>query len=693
MPSPSSTPPLTSSVLPPSPPSSPYPNLLKPLDLGFTVLKNRVLMGSMHTGLEDKAKDFPKLAAYFAERARGGVGLMVTGGFAPNVEGWLTPFGSRLASSRAAKSHRIITDAVHQAGSRIALQILHAGRYGYSPFSVAPSRIKSPITPFTPRGLSTGGVERQIRCFVRAGRLAREAGYDGVEVMGSEGYFINQFLSTATNKRDDKWGGAYENRMQLPVEIVSRMREAVGRDFIIIYRLSMLDLVPEGQSWDEVVLLAKAIERAGATLINTGIGWHEARVPTIATSVPRGAFAWVTQKLKSEVAIPLITTNRINTPEVGEKIIADGCADMVSMARPLLADPEFVNKAAAGRALDINTCIGCNQACLDHVFQQKLASCLVNPRACHETELIFTPAMKKKNIAVVGAGPAGLACSTELASRGHDVTLFDSAGEIGGQFNMAKQIPGKEEFYETLRYFDRRLDATGVKRRMNKRVSADDLKGFDEVVIATGVTPRDPKIPGQENPMVLSYIDVLLHKKHVGKRVAVIGAGGIGFDVSEFLVEEHSPTVDLAQWKREWGVGDPQTSRGGLVKPEVAAPARQVTLLQRKATQPGKGLGKTTGWIHRAALKKKKVEMLAGVNYDMIDDKGLHISFGEKREKPTLIACDHIVLCAGQESLRELVAPLEALGVKTHIIGGAFEAGELDAKRAIDQGTRLAYAI
>jgi 2,4-dienoyl-CoA reductase (NADPH2) len=650
-------------------------------------------MGSMHTGLEDKVRDFPRLAAYFAERASGGVGLMVTGGFAPNVEGWLTPFGSRMASSGAARSHKILTDSVHHAGGKIALQILHAGRYGYSPFSVAPSRIKSPITPFTPRALSDGGIERQIKCFVRAGKLARDAGYDGVEVMGSEGYFINQFLSLATNKRDDRWGGAYENRMRLPVEIVSRMREAVGKDFIIIYRLSMLDLVPEGQSWDEVVMLAKGIEKAGATIINTGIGWHESRVPTIATSVPRGAFAWVTKKMKAEVSIPLVTTNRINTPEVGEQIIADGCADMVSMARPLLADPEFVNKAAANRAADINTCIGCNQACLDHVFQQKVASCLVNPRACHETEMVFTKAVTKKRIAVVGAGPAGLACSTELASRGYDVELFDSASEIGGQFNMAKQIPGKEEFHETLRYFSRRIEATGVKLTLNRRVSADDLNGFDEVVVATGVTPRDPKIPGQDGPNVLSYIDVLLHQKPVGKRVAVIGAGGIGFDVSEFLVDDHSPAMDLDAWKREWGVGDPTTSRGGLVKPDVSPPARQVYLLQRKSTQPGKGLGKTTGWIHRAALKKKKVEMLAGANYDAIDARGLHVSFGEKREGATLLEVDTIVLCAGQVPLRDLVAPLEAAGVKTHLIGGAFEAGELDAKRAIDQGTRLALSI
>ncbi len=670
-----------------------YPNLLAPLDLGFTTLKNRVLMGSMHTGLEDKSRDFLKLATYFAERARGGVGLIVTGGFAPNIVGWLSPFGSRLSSSSAAKKHRVITDAVHEAGGKIALQILHAGRYGYTPLSVAPSAIKSPISPFKPRALSSAGIERQIKAFVRAGVLAREAGYDGVEVMGSEGYFINQFLVATTNQRTDEWGGSYANRMRFPVEVVRRMREAVGKDFIIIYRLSMLDLVPDGQSWEEVVMLAKAIEAAGATLINTGIGWHEARVPTIATSVPRAAFAWVTKKMKAEVNIPLITTNRINTPEVGEKIIADGCADMVSMARPLLADPEFVNKAAEGRANEINTCIGCNQACLDHVFQQKLASCLVNPRACHETELVFTRAIQKKRIAVIGAGPAGLACATELAARGHEVDLFDSASEIGGQFNMAKQIPGKEEFHETLRYFTKRIEVTGVRLHLNKRVGADDLKGFDEVVIATGVSPRNPKIIGQDGANVLSYIDVLLHKKPVGKRVAVLGAGGIGFDVSEFLVEDHSPTMDLDAWKREWGVGDPAQTRGGLIKPEVSAPARQVTLLQRKASQPGKGLGKTTGWIHRAALKKKKVEMLAGVNYEGIDAKGLHISFGEKHENAQLIECDTIVLCTGQEPLRELVAPLEAAGVKTHLIGGAFEAGELDAKRAIDQAVRLAYTL
>ena len=673
---------------------SPYPHLLAPLDLGFTTLKNRVLMGSMHTGLEDSAKDFPKLAAYFAARARGGVGLMVTGGYAPNVEGWLSPFGSRLASSGSARKHRVVTDAVHADGGKIALQILHAGRYGYSPFSVAPSKIRSPITPFTPRELSARGIERQIKCFVRAAVLAREGGYDGVEVMGSEGYFINEFLATHTNHRTDEWGGSYENRMRLPVEIVSRMRAAVGKDFIIIYRLSMLDLIPDGQSWEEVVMLAKAIEKAGATIINTGIGWHEARVPTIATSVPRGAFAWVTKKMKAEVGIPLVTTNRINAPDVAEQIIADGCADMVSMARPLLADPDFVIKAAAGRANEINTCIGCNQACLDHVFQQKRASCLVNPLACHETELVFRPAAKKKSIAVVGAGPAGLACATALAECGHLVDLFDAAAEIGGQFNMAKQIPGKEEFHETLRYFGKKIETTGVKLNLNRRVSADDLKGYDEVILATGVTPRNPKIPGQELPHVLSYIDVLLHKKPVGKRVAVVGAGGIGFDVSEFLVGNgHSATLDNALWMKEWGVADPSQVRGGVARPELPEPARQVVLLQRKASAPGKGLGKTTGWIHRAALKKMKVEMIAGANYESIDEKGLHITFGEKREKPTLIEVDHIVLCTGQEPLRELQAPLEAAGVRVHLVGGAFEAGELDAKRAIDQATRLAVTL
>jgi 2,4-dienoyl-CoA reductase (NADPH2) len=653
-------------------------------------------MGSMHTGLEDKARHFPRLSAYYAERARGGVGLIVTGGFAPNIEGWLSPFGSMLASSSAARAHRPVTQAVHAEGGRIALQILHAGRYGYSPLCVGPSKVKSPISRFTPRELSAAGIERQIRAFVRCAALARDAGYDGVEVMGSEGYFINQFLAAQANRRTDEWGGAYGNRMRLPVEIVSRIREKVGRDFIVIYRLSMLDLVPGGSTWEEVVLLAKAIERAGATIINTGIGWHEARVPTIATSVPRAAFAWVTRKLKGEVSIPLCTTNRINDPAVAERLLADGCADMVSMARPLLADPDFVRKAAAGRADEINTCIACNQACLDHVFEGKISSCLVNPRACHETELLVRPAPVRKRVAVVGAGPAGLACATTLAERGHEVDLFDAAAGIGGQFNLAKRIPGKEEFHETLRYFRRRLEATGVRLHPGRRVAAPDLAGYDEVVLATGVTPRDPGIPGQDDPRVLSYVDVLRDGKAVGARVAIVGAGGIGFDVAEFLVHEgHSPSLDPEAWRREWGVADPAVARGGVagVKPQPAPPARRVWLLQRKKTKPGAGLGKTTGWIHRAALKMKGVEMLAGVNYEGVVEKGLAISFGEARERATVLEVDAIVLCAGQESLRDLEEPLKAAGARVHLIGGAALAGELDAKRAIDEGTRLGASL
>ena len=678
----------------------PYPHLLAPLDLGFTTLKNRVLMGSMHTGLEDGRKHFPAMAAFFAERARGGVGLMVTGGFSPNIEAWLKPFGGTLATSGAARRHRIVTDAVHAEGGKIALQILHAGRYGYQPFCVAPSRIQSPISPFTPRELSARGIERQIRAFVRCAKLAREAGYDGVEVMGSEGYFINQFLVTHTNHRTDEWGGSYENRMRLPVEIVRRTREAVGPDFIIIYRLSMIDLIPDGSSWPEVVQLAKAIEAAGATIINTGIGWHEARVPTIATSVPRGAFGWVTQKMRKELrasglTIPLITSNRINMPEVAEQLLADGCADMVSLARPLLADAEFVNKAARNEALSINTCIACNQACLDHTFKSQLASCLVNPRAGHETELIIRVAPKKKRVAVVGAGPAGLAAATTLAERGHEVHLFEAASTIGGQFNMARRVPGKEEFVEALRYFRQRIVSTGVKLKLDTRVGADDLREFDEVVLATGVLPRDPKIPGSDGANVLSYIDVLLHKKPVGPRVAIIGAGGIGFDVAEYLVTEpgHSPTLNLPEWLTEWGVADPEAVRGGVVRAQPTPPARQVTLLQRKSGKLGKNLGKTTGWIHRAALQMKKVEMIGGVNYERITPQGLFITYGEKRSDGQVIECDTVVLCAGQEPLRELLAPLKAAGKPVHLIGGADEAGELDAKRAIDQGVRLAASL
>jgi 2,4-dienoyl-CoA reductase (NADPH2) len=675
---------------------SAYPHLLQPLDLGFTTLKNRVLMGSMHTGLED-GRDLSKLAAYFRERAQGEVGLIVTGGFAPNIEGWAKPFAGMLASQRGVKRHKVVTEAVKAEGGKIAMQILHTGRYAYHPLAVAPSALKSPISPFKPRALSARGVERQIRAFVRCAVLAREAGYDGVEIMGSEGYFINQFIAACTNLRDDEWGGSYANRMRLAVEIVRRTREAVGPDFILIYRLSMIDLVPGGSSWDEVVQLAKAIEAAGATILNTGIGWHEARVPTIATSVPRGAFAWLTKKMKDEVAIPLITSNRINTPELGEVLLAEGYADMVSMARPLLADAHFVKKAAAGQAQDINTCIACNQACLDHVFVNKVSSCLVNPRACHETEIRILPTPRRKKVAVVGAGPAGLSAATTLAERGHEVHLFDSAAEVGGQLNLAKQVPGKEEFHETLRYWTRRVEATGVKLRLNTRAKADALKtdGFDEVVIATGVTPRNPKIPGQDHPKVLSYIEVLRGAK-VGDRVAVIGAGGIGFDVAEYLVHSGTSTaLDLPAWLAEWGVTDPALARGGLATsaPQVSPPAREVTLLQRKPGKLGAGLGKTTGWIHRTALKHKQVRMVNGVNYERIGDEGLQVSDGEKRENLRWIPVDTVVLCAGQEPLRELQAPLEAAGLKVHVIGGAFEAGELDAKRAIDQGVRLGATV
>ena len=675
--------------------TSPYPHLLAPLDLGFTTLKNRVLMGSMHTGLEDKAEHFPRLAEYFAERARGGVALMVTGGYAPNIEGWLSPFGSRLASSAAAKKHVQVTNAVHTEGGKIALQILHSGRYGYSPFSVAPSRLKSPITPFTPRELSARGIERQIRCFVRCAVLAREAGYDGVEIMGSEGYFINEFLVNYTNRRTDEWGGSYENRMRLPVEIVSRVREAVGKDFIIIYRLSMIDLVPGGSSWDEVVQLAKAVEKAGATIINTGIGWHEARVPTIATSVPRAAWTWLTKKLKPELTIPVITSNRINVPEVAEQVLAEGCADMVSMARPFLADPEFVNKAAQGRRDEINVCIGCNQACLDHIFARKMSSCLVNPRACNETELVYKPTPKRRKFAVVGAGAAGIAAATVLGERGHEVHLFESADKVGGQLNMAASIPGKEEFHEMLKYFKRKLEVTGVNVHLNTRADAALLAAgnFEEVFLASGVTPRDPKIPGQEHTKVLSYVDVLARRAHVGEKVAIIGAGGIGFDVAEFLAKgDHSPTMHLDEWLAEWGVVDPAVAPGGVTKPQATKPVRQITLLQRKAGKPGAGLGKTTGWIHRAELKSRGVEMIGGVNYEQISDQGLFITYGEKRENGTWLDVDNIVMCAGQIPLRELVDPLQAAGVKVTLLGGADVASELDAKRAINQASYVAAA-
>ncbi|WP_114241165.1 NADPH-dependent 2,4-dienoyl-CoA reductase [Dyella sp. C9] len=670
-----------------------FPRLFSPLDLGHTTLPNRILMGSMHTGLEDKASDYDKLAAYFAERARGGVGLMVTGGIAPSIEGWLKPFGGRLSMPWHVARHRKLTRAVHAEGGKLCMQILHAGRYGYHPLSVAPSKLKSPITPFTPRALSARGVERTIRDFVRCAKLAQDAGYDGVEVMGSEGYLINQFLAARTNQRNDGWGGSAEKRMRFPVEIVRRTREAVGRDFIIIYRLSMLDLVENGQDWQEIVTLGKAIEAAGASIINTGIGWHEARVPTIVTSVPRAGFAWVTRKLKGEVAIPLVTTNRINMPEVAEQVLASGEADMVSMARPLLADPEWAAKAKAGRSERINTCIACNQACLDHVFQNRRASCLLNPRACHETELPITATRTSKRFAVVGAGPAGLACASTLAERGHAVTLFDQASEIGGQFNYAKRIPGKEEFHETLRYFRHRLDDTGVKVELGRLVDAPALAagGYDEVVVATGITPRRVSFPGSDDPRVLSYLDVLARNHPVGARVAIIGAGGIGFDVAEFLVEHPpSPTLDVTRWTREWGVDMQLDARGGLAPAKPEAPARQVWLLQRSEGRPGARLNKTTGWVHRATLKAKRVTMLGGVGYERFDDQGLHITVDGQ---PQVLPVDNVIICAGQEPNRSLADALLATGVKTHVIGGADVASELDAKRAIDQGTRLAATL
>ena len=674
-----------------------YPHLLAPLDLGFTTLRNRTLMGSMHTGLEEKPGGFERMAAYFAERARGGVGLMVTGGIAPNDEGGVYSGAAKLTSTEEADKHRIVTQAVHEAGGKICMQILHAGRYAYSPKQVAPSALQAPINPFKPKELDEKGIEKQIGDFVTCASLAQSAGYDGVEIMGSEGYFINQFLVAHTNHRTDRWGGSYENRMRLPLEIVRRVREAVGPNFIIIYRLSMLDLVEGGSVWEEIVQLAKAIEQAGATLINTGIGWHEARIPTIATKVPRAAFTKVTAKLRGSVGIPLITTNRINTPEIAEQVLSEGDADMVSMARPFLADADFVNKAAAGRSDEINTCIGCNQACLDHTFGGKLTSCLVNPRACHETELNYIATRQVKKIAVVGAGPAGLAAATVAAERGHHVTLFDSAAEIGGQFNVAKRVPGKEEFFETLRYFARKLQTTGVDVRLNTRVAVQDLRdgGYDEIILATGIAPRTPAIPGIDNAKVLSYLDVILGRKPVGHRVAVIGAGGIGFDVSEFLVDQgtESTSLDRTAFWKEWGIDTALQARGGVagIKAEPHAPARQVYLLQRKATKVSEGLGKTTGWIHRTGLKNKQVQMLNSVEYLKIDDAGLHIRIGEGEEK--LLPVDNIVICAGQDPLRELYDGLVAAGQSVHLIGGADVAAELDAKRAINQGSRLAAEL
>lgn len=677
--------------------SQSYPHLLSPLDLGFTTLKNRVLMGSMHTNLEE-TKDWNRVAEFYAERARGGVSLMVTGGIAPNREGGVFAGAAGLFDETDIANHRVVTDRVHDADGKIAMQILHAGRYAYGPECVGPSAVKSPISPFPPKELDEDGIEKQISDIVATAERAKMAGYDGVEIMGSEGYFINQFLVTHTNKRTDRWGGAYENRMRLPIEIVRRARAAVGSDFIIIYRLSMIDLVPNGSTHEEVVQLAQAIETAGATIINTGIGWHEARIPTIATSVPRAAFAWVTKKLMGKVTIPVITSNRINTPEVAEEVLADGCADMVSMARPFLADPYFVAKAAAGQSASITPCIACNQACLDHTFGGKISSCLVNPRACYETELPMTKTTSVKRVAVVGAGPAGLATAMTAAQVGHQVTLFDQADQIGGQLNMAKQVPGKEEFWGLVDWFETMMNETGVTKKLGTRVQASDLAEFDEVVVATGVMPRDPEIPGQSDEKVCGYIDILNGRVQAGKDVVVIGAGGIGFDVSEFLVHEKGATAqtpDLAHWLKEWGVGDPEEIRGGLLAegPQPTAPARNVTLLQRKAERPGKRLGKTTGWIHRSTLKMKGVKMIGGVNYEAITDEGLRISHGEARENPTVIPADTIVLCAGQLSERSLADDLISAGVTPHVIGGADVAAELDAKRAIDQGVRLALSL
>ncbi|HEV3430636.1 MAG TPA: NADPH-dependent 2,4-dienoyl-CoA reductase [Paraburkholderia sp.] len=673
--------------------TNPYPHLLRPLDLGFTTLKNRVLMGSMHVGLEEAPNGFERMAAFYAERARGDVGLIVTGGIAPNERGRPMHGGAMLTTQEEAEQHRTITRAVHAEGGKIAMQILHFGRYSYQPMLVAPSALQAPINPFTPHELSGEEVEDTIDDFVRCAALAQHAGYDGVEIMGSEGYLINEFIAMRTNHRTDRWGGSYENRMRFPVEIVRRVRERVGRDFIIIYRLSMLDLVEGGSTLEEVVQLAQAVEQAGATIINTGIGWHEARIPTIATKVPRGAWAWVTQQLMGKVSVPLVATNRINTPELAEQLLAEGACDMISMARPFLADAAFVRKAREGRADEINTCIGCNQACLDHTFAGKVTSCLVNPRACHETEIDIKPAGQRKRVAIVGAGPAGLACAVTAASRGHAVTLFEASEEIGGQFNIAKKVPGKEEFNETLRYFRRQIELTGVELRLATRASAEALmqEGFDEIVVATGVLPRELRIEGAGHAKVLGYLDVLRDGKPVGRDVAIVGAGGIGFDVAEYLVHEgESASLDAQKFFAEWGVDTSYAERGGLRRAAVGAAARRVQLLQRRRSKVGDNLGKTTGWIHRTELKARGVGMSSSVEYQRIDDDGLHVSVDGV---PQTLAVDNVVICAGQEPLRELADQLQAAGRKAHLIGGASEAAELDAKRAIHEGTTLAAAL
>jgi 2,4-dienoyl-CoA reductase (NADPH2) len=670
-----------------------YPNLLKPLDLGFTTIPNRLLMGSMHLGLEEAEHGFERMAAFYAERALGGVGLIVSGGIAPNESGCAMQGSAKLTTPEEAEQHQRVTQAVHAAGGKIVMQILHTGRYAYQPNLVAPSPIRAPINMFVPKELSSADVEQTIEDFVHCAALAQTASYDGVEIMGSEGYLINEFIATQTNKRTDEWGGSYENRIRFPLEIVRRTRARVGSHFIIIFRLSMLDLIEGGSTLEEVIQLAQELERAGATMINTGIGWHEARIPTIATKVPRAAFAWVTQKLKAHVSIPLITTNRFNTPEVAEEALANGMCDMVSMARPLLADPFFIRKAEANQAEQINTCIGCNQACLDHVFSGQITSCLVNPRACRETELNYHKVEKAKRIAVVGAGPAGLSFSTVAAERGHDVTLFDSSNEVGGQFNIAKMIPGKGEFHETIRYFKNKIKLTGVKLQLNQRMSAEQLidAGFDEIILATGIQPRQPNIEGIDHPKVMTYLDVLRDHQPVGKRVAIIGAGGIGFDVAEYLTHEgESGSINPDKFYAEWGIDTTYQNRGGICEPEAQTSKRQIYLLQRKSSKVGDGLGKTTGWIHRTGLKNRHVDMRSGLSYHKIDDAGLHIDDGQKID---ILDVDSIIVCAGQEPLRELQDALQAAGCSTHLIGGSDIAMELDAKLAIKQGAELAAQL